>query len=83
MSVERVRDARKIVDANAYATLFDTPDVRLARADHHSKAFLGKPLVFPALFDRIAERASFLVDIHAYRICARLSVAASYLKPKN
>lgn len=81
MSVERIGDAREVVDANAHVAFLNAPDVRFAGANHLGKAVLRKPLAFPSLPDRFSERASFLVDVHAYRICARLSAVASYLKP--
>lgn len=81
MSAERISDAREVIDANAHVALLDAPNVRLAGADHLGKAVLRKSLAFPSLPDRFSERASFLVDVHAYRICARLSAVASYMVP--
>ncbi len=83
MSAERIGDAREVIDANAHVALLDAPNVRLAGADHLGKAVLRKPLAFPSLPDRFSERASFLVDVHAYRICARLSALASYMVPQK
>lgn len=82
MSAESVGDAREVIDANAHVALLDAPNVRLAGADHLGKAVLRKPLAFPSLPDRFSERASFLVDVHAYRICVRLSAVASYMVPQ-
>lgn len=79
MSAKRISDACKVIDANTHVALLDAPNVRLAGADHLGKAVLRKPLAFPSLPDRFSERASFLVDVHAYRICARLSAVASYM----
>ena len=81
MSAESVGDAREVIDANAHVALLDAPNVRLAGADHLGKAVLRKPLAFSSLPDRFSERASFLVDVHAYRICVRLSAVASYMMP--
>lgn len=81
MDVERISDAREVIDTNAHMAFLDAPDVRFAGADHLGKAVLRKPLAFPSLPDRFSERASFLVDVHAYRICARLSAVASYMVP--
>lgn len=83
MGAERIGDAREVVDPNANTTCLDPPNVRLAGADHLGKAVLRKPLAFPSLPDCFSERASFLVDVHAYRICVRLSAVASYMAPQR
>lgn len=82
MGAERIGDAREVIDANTHVALLDAPNVRLAGADHLGKAVLRKPLAFSSLPDRFSERASFLVDVHAYRICVRLSAVASYMMPQ-
>ena len=83
LRVERIGDASEVIDPYANVAFLDAPDVRFARTDHLGKTVLRKPLGFPTLFDHFAKRASFLVDIHAYRICARLFAAASYMEPKE
>lgn len=79
--VQRIGYSRKIIDAHADEALLDSPNVRFGRTRHHGETFLGKPLAFPASLDRVSQGLSFLTQIHAYSVGARIYVTASYLEP--